>query len=94
MMTMLKMHELRNPTSCLNKARPDEPIFVLRAKDPLAAQTIRLWAEMAGTTHEDDKVTEAYQVAQAFDDWRCKNVPQPAVSGSGPETLREVSRRY
>jgi len=28
---------------CYAKAEPDEPIFTLRAKDPLAANMVRLW---------------------------------------------------
>jgi hypothetical protein len=43
---MLKREELELPTSCLNKAADDEPIFVLRAKDPCAPAAILAW----GTT--------------------------------------------
>lgn len=67
---MLKRDELRTPTSCLSKAAPDEPIFVLRAKDPLAAQVVRLWADMADGIHEKDKTNEARQLAGAMDYWR------------------------
>ena len=64
-----KSEELRNDHSCLNKADADEPIFVLRAHDPLAAQTIRLWAAMAAGVHEDDKVTQALIDAEAAERW-------------------------
>lgn len=40
----LKRDELANPDSCLNKAADDEPIFVLRANDPVAASIVRQWA--------------------------------------------------
>lgn len=42
---MIKKDELSNPASCLNKARDDEPIFTLRANDPLAPIMVRMWAE-------------------------------------------------
>lgn len=75
---MIKRDELRHPTSCLNKAAPDEPVFVLRAKDPLAAQTVRHWATMAQGEHEDHKREEAVKLADEMDQWRAKNVPAPA----------------
>jgi len=66
---MLKRAELATQTSCLNKADPEEPIFVLRANDPLAAQAVRLWAAMAHNVHEPEKVAEALRVAQYMQDW-------------------------
>lgn len=65
---MLKKYELSNASSCLNKAEPDEPVFVLRAKDPLAAQTVRLWAAMAGDMHPE-KVGDALHAAEQMEQW-------------------------
>ena len=31
---------------CFDNAAPDEPIFVLRAQDRLAAATVRFWAQL------------------------------------------------
>ena len=77
---MLKRAELATPTSCLNKAAPDEPIFVLRAKDVLAPMTIRHWATMAYQEHEPEKLKEALSLADQMDQWRAKNFPdQPEV---------------
>lgn len=42
----IKTVELQNPNSCLNKAAPDEFIFVLRANDPAAPNTIEHWAAL------------------------------------------------
>jgi hypothetical protein len=42
---MLKQDEVSNPDSCLNRAAIDEPVFVLRANDPLAPIMVRSWAE-------------------------------------------------
>lgn len=41
---MLKRQEIEDPNSCLNKAADQEPIFVLRANDELAADMVRTWA--------------------------------------------------
>lgn len=32
---------------CYTKAHPDEPLFVLRAKDPFGADMVSLWAALA-----------------------------------------------
>lgn len=76
----IKRDEIADPNSCLNHAADDEPIFVLRAKDPLAAKLVEEWAARAilGGLHED-KVHAAYRFAQTMKAWREKNVapPQP-----------------
>lgn len=74
---MKKEDELRNPNSCLNKAAHDEPIFVLRANDPLAAQTVRLWISMAHQIHNDEKLEEAAHLAELMQEYRNKQ-PQAA----------------
>lgn len=45
-------------------------VFVLRAKDPVAAQTIRHWAAMAEGVHEPERIAEARAAADAMDLWR------------------------
>jgi hypothetical protein len=72
---MIKNLELLQPGSCLNKAAPDEPIFVLRAKDTLAPQTIRHWATMAFGIHEKEKIADAELLASAMEDWYKQNFP-------------------
>lgn len=79
---MLKAEELRNPNSCLNKAEADEPIFVLRAKDLCAAQTVRLWATMAGGAtgcHEKAKIEEALALADQMVSWRARRFPEASL---------------
>lgn len=71
---MLKCDELKDPKSCFNKAAPEEPVFVLRAKDAVAAQTVRHWATMAVGVHEPKKIESALQLADAMDTWRQRNV--------------------
>lgn len=72
---MTKAELLRSVNSCLSRAADDEPVFVLRAKDPLAAQTLRLWASMARGVHEDDKVELAREEAEQMDAWRAQQFP-------------------
>lgn len=71
---MLKRDELAIPTSCLNKAADDEPVFVLRAKDVCAAIIVECWAHCASGIHEPERVAEALALAQAMRDWRKVNV--------------------
>jgi hypothetical protein len=90
---MIKCQELLLTYSCLNKARPDEPLFVLRAKDPLAAQTIRHWATMASGLHEDDKVSEALKTADIMDEYHQRTcvpgqTPIQAPTNSANHSLR------
>lgn len=72
----LKKEELLNPQSCLNKAADHEPVFVLRAKDPLAANAVRDWADSAERHGlHPEKTAEARELANHMDDWRIHNVP-------------------
>jgi hypothetical protein len=78
---MLKRLELTDPKSCFNKASPDEPIFTLRAKDPIAAMAVRHWATMAYAAHEPGKLKDAMDLANAMDKWREHHLPpQPEVA--------------
>jgi PRTRC genetic system protein C len=70
-----KQAELMSPVSCLNKAESSEPLFVLRAHDPIAAQTVRHWATMAEGTHESGKIAEARALANEMERWHTHNVP-------------------
>lgn len=40
---MLKKDELTNPNSCINKALPDEMVFVLLGRDKAAPAALRAW---------------------------------------------------
>lgn len=75
---MRKIDEIEQPTSCLNKARAEEPLFVLRAKDPEAPDTVRTWANNARTrgTHEPEKIAEAFAAAEAMETYRRENFPE------------------
>jgi len=61
---------------CYEKGEPDEPMFVLLARDPKAADLVRMWAALReGNSHGDTfkdaaKIREAMQCADAMDEWR------------------------
>jgi hypothetical protein len=59
-----KKEELASTTGCLAKAADDEPIFVLRAQDSLAPDTIRAWVGQAlrhAVFHRRSLSTEKYE---------------------------------
>lgn len=66
---------------CYANAKPDEPMFVLLARDPSAAILVRLWATMReaeirqGRRPESDrlKVGEAYACATDMERWHDEN---------------------
>lgn len=61
---------------CLGKAADDEPVFVLRAQDVLAAGRVDDWAdhaELQGSPPE--KVAEARQLAEKMRAWPSRKLP-------------------
>lgn len=66
-----KQEILANLASSFNKAGADEVLFVLRAKDPIGAQTVRHWVDHAHAAgHEAEKIMEASICADDMDTWR------------------------
>jgi hypothetical protein len=67
-----KMQNLADPASCFNRAAEDEPIFVLRAHDPLAPDAVRRWSytRMLHRGTADVAAAEAAGVADAMEEWR------------------------
>lgn len=65
---MIKREELSNPNSCMSKARDDEMIFVLLARDAAAPVAIQAWINeriRIGKNHPDDpQIMEAKQCAR------------------------------
>ncbi len=60
----------------LGKAADDEPVFLLRAQDALAAGIVDMWATMAlqaGVGKE--KVREAVAIAKAMRQWPNRRMP-------------------
>lgn len=73
----LKADELANRNSCLNKAKADEPIFVLRAQDMCADFAVERWAEAASATLGADhpKIKEAMALAEQMRAWPTRKMP-------------------
>lgn len=58
---------------CYEKAEPDEPMFILLARDPDAPELVELWAEMRQNRedpNDDDQIREAKECATAMRLWR------------------------
>lgn len=61
---------------CLGKAADDEPVFILRAQDMLAADLVDTWATQAKVAGCNwDKVREARELAQAMREWPQRKNP-------------------
>jgi hypothetical protein len=82
---------------CYDKAQPDEPMFVLLARDPAAPSLIRRWASIRqddiinGLRPDSDRglVYEALVVARAMEVWRVEadhkwRKPKEEKTCSGP----------
>lgn len=61
---------------CLGKAADDEPVFILRGQDALAADTVDHWANHARLLGcHPDKVREAHELADKMRAWRPQKNP-------------------
>jgi hypothetical protein len=62
--------------NCYEKAEPDEPMFVLLGRDPVASFVVRYWAVLRAATGEnlnsDEQITKALQDADAMEAWARK----------------------
>jgi hypothetical protein len=65
---MKKCEEQETPSSCWNRAKPEEMVFVLLERDPSFAEAIRAWAadriRRRRNKPADDKIQEALLVAE------------------------------
>lgn len=68
---MLKMNELTDPTSCMSRAKDDEYVFVLLARDVTMPATLRYWAAQriaCGKNRPDDpQIVSALAEAMAIE---------------------------
>lgn len=59
---------------CYDNAEPDEPMFVLLARDPNAAYLVREWArDRRARDGDTEQVREAFACAAAMLDWYLTN---------------------
>ena len=63
---------------CYDKAEPDEPMFVLLARDRHAVALVWLWATLRSLDGEDEAVTaEALACAKSMVDWSVDHGRRP-----------------
>lgn len=57
---------------CYSKAEPDEPMFILLARDPASTRAIEAWIEARKEMgfDEAEKIREASDVAYKMEQWR------------------------
>lgn len=69
---MIKRDEATLPNTCWNKAREDERVFVLLARDAAAPETLRFWAnkriELGNNDRFDPQIIEALADADRMED--------------------------
>jgi hypothetical protein len=72
--SMTKQQEIQIPDSHLNKAAPNEPLFILMGRDPAAPIAIRAWIfhrVQLGKNHRNDpQRVEALELAKRMDAYR------------------------
>lgn len=60
---------------CYGKADPDEPLFVLLARDPIAPLLVEFWAMLNEAEFQNPaKTSEARRCAAAMRQWRKSNL--------------------
>jgi hypothetical protein len=68
---MIKRDEIDVPDSCWNKARDNERLFVLLARDAAASVAIRAWVterlRLNKNTETDPQIVEALECARLMD---------------------------
>ena len=70
---------------CLTHAEPDEPYFLLLARDPVAPVLVRLWVELRRAI--DKKEEDAAQRAEALD---CRNSMLEWMEKNRPHKLDQI----
>jgi hypothetical protein len=76
-----KIEILERRDSALNKAAMSEPLFVLRANDPIAAAVVNYWSRMADGYHEEEKIKQAKEVAADMTAWRINKSVERSYPG-------------
>jgi hypothetical protein len=71
---MIKRKEVSDPTSCLNRATDDEPVFVLLGRDVSAPTTIKYWIadriSQGKNVRSDPEIRDAELMADYMEGWR------------------------
>jgi hypothetical protein len=95
-----KTNELEQPASCLNHSAPDEPLFVLCARDESAPDVVRAWAVMYRckcggwdkmTERQRAKYGEAVALSHIMSAWRAENVENGKTGTNSPDVKPGVA---
>lgn len=79
---------------CYSHAAPDEPMFILLGRDPLAGALVRLWARYRLNLGEmPSKVIEALHVADELDEWAQAQGKDPVRALWKDPTVKEVKTK-
>lgn len=62
-------------TTELKDIPKDEPVFILRAQDKLAAAAVRFYATMVGAMGNQEMAKECIDFAEVMDAWSVKKWP-------------------
>lgn len=69
-------HARKDYDKVMKKIPEDEPVFVLRGQDAVAANTVRFWAAAAATAGADPAIVEAARKhAALMEAWPTKKIP-------------------
>ena len=79
---------------CYANADPNEPMFVLLGRDPMAAYLVEQWADLREWTGETpDKVTEARKCAKEMRDW-CANRGKMPIGDASEVVVDNTGQVY
>jgi hypothetical protein len=71
---MIKLNEVSMPGSAWNRTEDNEPVFILVARDKIAAATVEAWVAFARTHGVNQrKLSEALEVAGAMEAWQASH---------------------
>lgn len=76
---MTRVENMEDPDSCLMRAENDEPLFILRSKDPTSPILVIAWILLRvflfqKNSLQDMQVRESFDLAEEMQRWRDKNV--------------------
>lgn len=77
---------------CYTKAEPDEPMFVLLARDPLAPILVNLWVRLKvlQSGYLSEKTSEAVNTAQAMQLYKSRTTLRQLITDEVKRETEEV----
>lgn len=66
----------------------DEPVFILRGRDPFAAPLVRMYAQLKGSITTERDVNDLMELAREMEEFEHHRLPDP--DEASPEASRSV----